>query len=143
MVPVAGNVPLQPPDAAQLLALVALHCSVTGEFFSTLLALAFRLTSGGATAGVVAALLAGVLLAAGVLVAGLGDVNAFELWPHAASALSTVNAKKDFNASANLDRRLRRIELITHLPGITATIFPRSFDSVHPQSLRSHIHSIF
>ena len=55
MVPVVGNVPLQPPEAAQELALEALHCSVTDAPMATVVSLAFKVTNGGAaTAGVVA-----------------------------------------------------------------------------------------
>ena len=114
MLPVVGKVPLQPPEAVQLLALVALHCSVADVPMSTLLALAFKDTNGGVTTAGVAGLL-------GVC----GDV-AFELAPHAASALRAANPSIDFNANANLVRWLRRIELITRLPRFTATTFPRS-----------------
>ena len=58
VVPLVGNVPLQPPEAVQELASEALHCNVTDEPMATLLSLAFKLTNGGATtAGVVAVLL--------------------------------------------------------------------------------------
>jgi hypothetical protein len=143
VVPVVASVPLQPPEAAQLLALVALHCSVTDAPTATVVSLAFKVTNGGAaTAGGVGVLDA-VLLVAVLLVELLPDVSASELAPHAASAPSTVNTNKDFNANANPERRLRRIELITRLPKFTATTFSAEPDSVHPQSLRSHIHSIF
>lgn len=57
MVPEVASVPLQPPEAVQLSALEALHCSVTDVFIATLVSLAFRLTTGGAAvAGVSAAL---------------------------------------------------------------------------------------
>jgi len=136
---VVGNVPLQPPDAAQVLALVALHCSVTDAPMATALSLAFKVTKGGAaTAGVDAVLLVAVPLGAEVL-----DVSAFELSPHAARKLSAANTNIDFNANANPERRLRRIELITRLPIFTATTFSAELDSIRPQSLSSHIHSIF
>ena len=118
MVPVIGNVPLQPPEAAQELALEALHCSVTGAPTATMVSLAFRLTNGGATtAGVVAlvveVLLVGEVLGA-VLVASvlLPVVSAFELAPQAASEPSAAKTNIDFNANADPNWRLRRIELI-------------------------------
>ena len=114
MVPVVGNVPLQPPEAAQELALEALHCSVTDAPMATVVSLAFKVTNGGAaTAGVVALPVAGLLgglVLVGPLLAVV--VSAFELSPHAASALSTTNTNMDFNANANPKLRLRRIELI-------------------------------
>lgn len=114
MVPVVGNVPLQPPEAAQELALEALHCSVTDAPMATVVSLAFKVTNGGAaTAGAVAlpvvVLLGGVLLVGPLLAVA---VSALELAPHAASAPSTTNTNMDFNANANPKRRLRRIELI-------------------------------
>jgi hypothetical protein len=146
---VVGSAPLQPPDAVQAVALVALHCSVTDAPTATVVSLALKVTNGGAaTAGGVAVvdavLLVGVLLL-GVLLVGMlvPDVSAFELAPHAASAPSTVNTNKDFNASAKPEWWLRRIELITRLPRFTATTFSAEPESFHPQSLRSHIHSIF
>jgi hypothetical protein len=148
--PVVGNVPLQPPDAVQKLALVALHCSVTAAPTATVLSLAFKVTKGGATAVGVGALLAAVVLVAvllgGVLLVGplpAVVVSAFELIPHAASPPSTENTNKDFNANANPEQWLRRLELITRLPRITATNFFAEFGSLRPQSSRSHIHSIF
>ena len=114
MVPVVGNVPLQPPEAEQDLALEALHCSVTEAPMATVVSLAFKVTNGGAaTAGVVALPVAGLLgglVLVGPLLAVV--VSAFELSPHAASALSTTNTNMDFNANANPKLRLRRIELI-------------------------------
>jgi hypothetical protein len=115
VVPVVGKVPLQPPEAAQVSALAAFHWRVTDAPLATVLWLAFRLTKGGATTvGVVAAPVA-------VSVAMPGEVKALELEPHAASVLSTVNAIIDFNSNANLEQRLRRIELITRLPITTVT----------------------
>jgi hypothetical protein len=114
VVPSGGNVPLQPPDAAQLLALVAFHCSVTDAPMDTVFSLAFKVTDGGATtAGVVGPLVS-------PLVAG-SDVCAFELAPHAASEPRATNPSIDFNANATLELRRRRIELITRLPRFTAT----------------------
>jgi len=113
VVPVVGNVPLQPPEAAQELALEALHCSVTEAPMATVDSLAFKVTNGGAaTAGAVVLPVAGLdgLVLVGPLLAVV--VSAFELSPHAASAPSTTNTNMDFNANANLKRRLRRIELI-------------------------------
>jgi len=140
VVPVVGNVPLQPPDAAHVLALVALHCSVTGVPTATVFSLAFRLTTGGATAAGVAPVLVAAALV-GPLLAVV--VSAFELMPHAASEPNAANTNIDFNANANLEQRLRRIELITRLPRFSVTIFCAELDSVRPQSLRSHIQSIF
>ena len=120
MVPVVGNVPLQPPEATQELALVALHCSVTGVPMATAVSLAFKVTNGGAVTAGVVALPVGVLLV-GPLLAVV--VSAFELSPHAASEVSAANTNIDFNANANPKRRLRRIELITRLPKFTATTF--------------------
>ena len=62
VVPVVGMVPLQPPDAAQLLALVAFHCSVTGVPMATVLSFAFKTTNGGAAVAGAVALLAVALL---------------------------------------------------------------------------------
>ena len=144
MVPVVGNVPLQPPEAVQEVASEAVHCNVTDAPMATLLSLAFRLTNGGVTtAGVVAAPVAVSVAALGDVVAVLGDVKALELEPHAASALSALNTNTDFNANANPEQRLRRIELITRLPRFTTTTFCAELDSILPQSLRSHNHSIF
>ena len=114
MVPVVGNVPLQPPEAEQDLALEALHCSVTEAPMATVVSLAFKVTKGGATtAGAVAlpvvVLLGGVLLVGPLLAVA---VSALELAPHAASEPRAANANMDFNANANPLRRLRRIELI-------------------------------
>jgi hypothetical protein len=101
VVPVVGSAPLQPPDAVQAVALVALHCSVTDAPTATVVSLAFKVTNGGAaTAGGVAVPDAVVLVAV-LLVELLPDVSAFELAPHAASVPSTVNTNKDFNANAN------------------------------------------
>jgi hypothetical protein len=99
MVPEVASMPLQPPEALQLSALVALHCSVTGAPTATLVSLAFRLTDGGATD-----------FSAPLEVCG--DVTADELAPHAASAPRRVRASSDFNAHAYRERQLRRIELI-------------------------------
>ena len=124
MVPVVGSVPLQPPEAAQELALEALHCSVTGVPMATVLSLAFRLTSGGATtAGVVALLVP--LPPVGVASVLLPVVSAFELAPHAASEVSAANTNIDFNANANPLRRLRRIELIRVSQDLLQQLFPR------------------
>jgi hypothetical protein len=119
VVPVVGMAPLQPPDAAQELAFVALHCNVTGEPIATVASLAFKVTKGGAeTTGDVAPLLVAELLCAVLSVGVLleVDVSAFELAPHAARELTATKPSIDFNANANLERRLRRIELITRLP---------------------------
>jgi hypothetical protein len=127
VVPVVGNVPLQPPEAAQELALEALHCSVTGVPMATVVSLAFKVTNGGATtAGVVGLPVAGLLV--GVLLVGplLAEVvSAFELEPHAASEPSAANANMDFNANANPMRRLRRIELIRVSQDSLRQLLPR------------------
>ena len=115
MVPLGGNAPLQPPEAVQALAFEAFHCSVTDVPMGTALSLAFKVTNGGATTAGVVALLVGVPV-----------VSAFELEPHAASAPRATNPSIDFNANANLERRLRRIELITRLPRFPMTTFQRS-----------------
>lgn len=115
--PVVGIVPLQPPDPAQVLALVAFHCSVTDAPMATVLSLAFRLTNGGALTAGVAVLPVGPLLAV--------VVSAFELIPHAASEPSAANTNMDFNANANLERRLRRIEIINASPKIYCDNFFR------------------
>jgi hypothetical protein len=121
-VPVVGTAPFQPPEAVQALALVVLHCSVTEAPIATVLSLAFRLTKGGAaTAGV--AVPPEVCVVCGV--SGVDEVSALELVPHAASELSAANPSIDFNANAIPKWRLRRIELITHLPRFTATNFFR------------------
>jgi len=49
VVPVGGIVPLQPPEAAQAMALAAFHCRLTVEPISTLLSLAFNVSDGGRT----------------------------------------------------------------------------------------------
>ena len=115
VVPSGGNVPLQPPDAEQVSALEAFHCSVTDVPMGTVLSLAFKVTNGGAaTTGVVA------------LPVELPAVCALELSPHAASEPRAANPSIDFNANANLVLRLRRIELITRLPRFTSDkIFSR------------------
>jgi hypothetical protein len=143
VVPVIGNEPLHPPDASQVLASVALHTSVADAPMATVVSLAFKVTNGGATtAGGVALPVAGLLV--GVLLVALPSTDsAFELAPHAASEPSAANTNMDFNANANPNRRLRRIELIRVSQDSLRQFLPRSFDSFHPQSLRSHIHSIF
>jgi hypothetical protein len=45
-VPLVGRVPLHPPDAVQVCALVALHCNVTGVPITTALFMAARVTAG-------------------------------------------------------------------------------------------------
>ena len=91
MLPVGGMLPLQSPDAAQLLAFDAFHCRVTDEPTGTVVSLAFRLTDG----------------------AGMDDwelpepeseVCAVELDPQAANEPRVANASIDFNANANRER---------------------------------------
>jgi hypothetical protein len=128
VVPSVGNVPLQPPDAAQVLAFEAFHCSMTDAPMATVLSLAFKVTNGGATTagGValpVAPPLGGVLLA-GPLLAVVD--SALELIPHAASEPRAANPSIDFNANAIPKRWLRRIELITRLPRFPMTTFRRN-----------------
>lgn len=142
--PMVGTAPFQPPEAVQALALVALHCNVTEAPTATVPSLAFRLTNGGARTAGVAALALAVLLG-GVLLVGplLAEVvSAFELMPHAASEPSAADANIKFKANANLARWLRRIELIRVSQDLLQKLFAEP-DSIHPQSLRSHIHSIF
>ena len=111
--PDIGNEPLHPPDASQLLALVALHTSVTDEPMATVVSLAFKVTNGGAAVmGFVALLPVAVLPVVASLAAVPLTVSAFELAPHAASEPSAANTNIDFNANANPKLRLRRIELI-------------------------------
>ena len=143
VVPVIGNEPLQPPDASQVLALVALHTSVTDAPMATVVSLAFKVTNGGAATAGAVGLVAAVLPVALSLAAVPSTVSPFELAPHAASEPSAANTNMDFNANAIPMRRLRRIELIRVSQDSLRQIFSRSFDSLHPQSLRSHIHSIF
>ena len=124
MLPTGGIVPLQPPEAVQALAYEEFHCSVTAAPIATLLSLAFRLTNGGGTT-------AGVVMPVDVDVGAVEapsaeDVCAFELAPHAASKQRAVNPSVDFNANANLVRRLRRIELIRRLPRFPVTTCSRS-----------------
>jgi hypothetical protein len=107
-----GNEPLQPPDASQLLASVALHTSVTDAPMATVVSLAFKVTNGGAAVVGAVALLVAVLPAAVSLAAVPSTVSPFELAPHAASEPSAANTNIDFNANAIPMRRLRRIELI-------------------------------
>lgn len=90
--------PLQPPEALQLSASVALHCRVTDAPIATWVSLAFKLTDGGAA-------VTGVLVPVGGC-----DVSAVVVPPHAASAARAIEAEKDCNANAYPDRRLRRIE---------------------------------
>jgi hypothetical protein len=123
VVPLIANEPLHPPDASQLLALVALHTSVTDAPMATVVSLAFKVTNGGAAVtGAVALLVAAVLVAVSLAVVA-PVVSAFELEPHAASEPSTVNTNIDFNANANPKLRLRRIELIRVSQDLTATTF--------------------
>ena len=97
ILPVVANVPLQPPEAVQLAAFEALHCSVTDAPIATLLSLAFRVTAGGATTAGVSAPV---------------DGCALEPEPHAVSEPRAANPSIDFNSNASLELRLRRIELI-------------------------------
>jgi hypothetical protein len=57
---------------------------------------------------------------------GVSDVSAFELAPHAVSALSAANESIDFNAKASLEWWLLRIELIRVSQDWLQTKFPRS-----------------
>jgi hypothetical protein len=91
MVPEVARAPLQPPEAVQLSALVALHCSETDAPIATLLSLALKLTDGGATG-----------FSAPLEVCG--EVSADELAPHAASAPRRVVTSNDFNANAYRER---------------------------------------
>jgi hypothetical protein len=134
VVPLMGNEPLHPPDASQVLALVALHTSVTDAPMATVVSLAFRVTSGGATEIGLVALLAAALLVAVSPAAVPSTVCAFELAPQAASKPSAATTNIDFNANAIPMRRLRRIELIRVSQDSLRQIFSRSFDSL----IRNH-----
>jgi hypothetical protein len=121
VVPVVGSVPLQPPEAAQVCALAAFHCSVTEAPMTTLFSLAFNVTDGGATgAGGGATGAGGGAIGAGggttVSVPAASTDCVWAEYPHAASALSAANPSIDFNANAVPKQRLRRIELIMRLP---------------------------
>ena len=87
--PVGGMLPLQPPEAAQLLALAVFHCRVTEEPTGTVVSLDFKLTEGAA------------VMEAVLPVLEVSDVSALELEPQAASELRAANASIDFNAIAN------------------------------------------
>ena len=103
VLPVGGIVPLQPPEAAQLFALAAFHCRVTDEPTGTVDSLAFRDTVGAG-------------MAETELPVEESAVCAVELEPQAASEPRVAKPSIDFNANANLELWLRRIELITRLP---------------------------
>jgi hypothetical protein len=100
-VPVVASAPLQPPDAVQPVAFRALHCSVTEPPMLTLLPLDFSVNDGGTV----------------VEIAAWVTETPSEDDPHAARAVSAMPPRIDFNAYADLKRRLRRIDLITRLPG--------------------------
>jgi hypothetical protein len=131
IVPVGGSVPLQPPEAVQVSALEAFHCSVTDAPMATLLSFDCRLIVGTAM---------GVLA-----VAAVDSVNAFDddCPLQAASALRAVIPKIDLMANTAQTRRLPQIEFIPRLPRMAASKLFRGADFFHQQSLRSHIHSIF
>ena len=123
-------VPLQPPEPAQLSALAEFHCRVTDEPAGTEASLAFRLTVGAG-------------IAEAELPAAESDDCAFELEPQAASEPRAAKPSIDFNTNANLERWLRRIELITRLP--IFTVQEKKFAEAIPfisQSSGSHILSI-
>jgi hypothetical protein len=101
MVPAVGTVPLQPPEAVQVSALEAFHCSVTDAPMATLLSFACRLTV-GAVAG-----------AAG-RIASVDPVKASDDdWPlQAASALRAVIPRIDLMTKAAQTRRVLQCEFI-------------------------------
>lgn len=102
MLPLVGIVPLQPPEASQVLACAASHCRVTDAPITTLFSLAFNVTDGGGTTAATPV--------------PLYDCASEPPSPHADNALRAANPRIDFNANADLERRLRRIELIMRLP---------------------------
>jgi hypothetical protein len=112
MVPLVGNVPLQPPEAVQLSALEAFHCSVTDAPMATLLSFACR-----ATVGAVAA--AAGLIAAVVPVKASDDDCPLQ----AASALRAVIPRIDLMTNAALTRRLPQFDFIPRLPRWPRQIF--------------------
>ncbi len=85
----------------------------------TVVSLAFKLTDGAGTT------------AAGVPGVPELEVCAFELEPHAASDPRAANPSIDFNANANLEWWLRRIELIARLPRFTVTTLFAELESIH------------
>lgn len=124
--PLVGSVPLQPPEAAQLPALDAFHCSITDAPVVTSFWSAFNVSDGGTTAAIP---LPGIC----VVVCEL-EVP----YPHAVRAPSAAIPRIDFNANADLERRwLRRIELITCLPRLAAI---KIYCDQFPRSLLPFIH---
>jgi hypothetical protein len=115
IVPAVGIVPLQPPEAVQVSALDAFHCSVTGEPMDTLLSSACRLTV-GADGGIAAA--AG-LIAPAVPVKASDDDCPLQ----AASALRAVIPRIDLMTNAAQTRRLPQFEFIPRLPRLAASNF--------------------
>jgi hypothetical protein len=132
IVPVVGTVPLQPPEAVQVSALEAFHCSVTDAPMVTLLSFACRLTVGAVAT-------ATGLAAAVVPVKASDDDCPLQ----AASALRAVIPRIDLMTNAAQTRRLPQFEFIPRLPRLAASNVFRGADFFHQQSLRSHIHSIF
>jgi hypothetical protein len=130
MVPLGGCGPLQPPEAVQLSTLAALHCNVTLCPIGTALSLDFSVSVG-------AAISLAVIVPA--LVVTLVDVP----W-HAASAVTAVNAKIDFNTNAQLTRLPLRIELILVSPLLLSRRHSRRRTSgLEPLGQGSHILFIF
>jgi hypothetical protein len=110
-VPLGGCVPLQLPEAVQLLTLVALHCNVTLCPIGTLLSLDFSESVGAEIS---------LLVTVPALVVTLVEVP----W-HAASTVSTANANVDFNANAQRTCLPLRIEFIVCVSlNIAAALFP-------------------
>jgi len=111
IVPVVGTVPLQPPDAVQVSALEAFHCSVTDAPMATLLSFDCRLIVGTAT---------GVLAVAAVVPVKASDDDC----PlQAASALTAVIPRIDLMMNAAQTRRLPQFEFIPRLPRLAASNF--------------------
>jgi hypothetical protein len=132
MVPEVARAPLQPPEAVQLSALAALHCSATDAPIATLVSLAFKLTNGGAA-------VTGVPVPVSDC-----DVSAVVLPPHATSEARAIDAENNFNANAYPDWRLRRIELmrVSQRLKLRRKLF-RGAGSLCPQTSRSHSHWYF
>jgi hypothetical protein len=115
IVPVVGSVPLQPPEAVQVSALEAFHCSVTDAPMATLLSFACRLTLG--------AVATATGLAAEVVPVKASDDDC----PlQAANALRAVIPRIALMTKTAQTRRLLQFEFIPRLPRFRVKFFPRS-----------------
>jgi len=110
MVPLGGCEPLQPPEAVQLFASDALHCSVTLCPIGTVVASDFSVSVGAE-------------ISLPVIVPALVVTSVDVPW-HAASAATAINASADFNTNAELTRLPLRIEFMLCLPDVVAASFP-------------------